>query len=235
MRSFNRDTRAKLSYNPTGLFFNIVIKKLFKKIAGKLRAFRAAATLIILLHLTSCTLTPVDPSLCVTGDCDAKMIFPITLDENGYYHVDLSWDQEYYPYFAVDVNASPIDPFYFYGDHPVASAEFDSDTSWIIGDSLVVREDYYKPFSEVWNSSGPLPHNLSNLTLSQFAGIKVNIAQGAPIYFSEKNNKFTTKRLLGPFPPTMEGDTITVYMKVYWDGGTEFEEKSHYMEKFIVE
>src|SRR6056300_1706051 len=158
MKSFNRDTRAKLSNNPTGLFINIVMLRLIKKIAGKLRAFRAAASLILLLALASCTKPLDDPTLCIPGYCDAEMVFPITLDENGYYHVDLDWDQEYYPYFAVDVNASPIDPFFFYGDHPVASAEFDSNTSWIIGDSLVVRQDYYQPFTGNWNSSGPLPH-----------------------------------------------------------------------------
>lgn len=234
MKSFKRDTRAKLSNNPTGLFINIVIFKLIKKIAGKLRAFRAAATLFIILTLASCT-KPSDPTVCITGDCNAEMIFPISIDENGFYHVDLSWDLEYYPYFAIDVNASPIDPFYFYGDHPVASAEFDSDTSWIIGDTLVVREDYYKPFTGTWNSSGPLPHYIGNLNLTQFAGIKVNVAQGSPIYFKEKDDKFTTKRLLGPFPPTMEGDTITVFMKVLWDAGADYVEKSHYMEKFIVE
>lgn len=204
------------------------------KINGLKSLPHIAVLLLMILVASSCTKTE-DPTVCITGDCDAEMIFPITLDENGYYHVDLDWNREYYPYFAIDVNASPIDPFYFYGDRPVASAEFDSDTSWIIGDTLVVRQDYFQPFTGNWNSNGPLPTFTNNLNLTQFAGIEVNVAQGSPIYFSEKNGDFTTKRILGPFPPMMEGDTITVYMKVLWDAGDNFVEKSHFSEKFIVE
>jgi len=204
------------------------------KSAGELRAFRAAAWPLLTLLALACS-KPSDPSVCITGDCNAEMVFPISLDENGYYHVDLSWDQEYYPYFSIDINASPIDPFYFYGDSPVASAEFDSNTSWIVGDTLVMRQEYYLPFTTPWNSNGPLPYYIGNLNLTQFAGIEVNVAQGSPIYFREKQGDFTTKRTLGPFPPTMEGDTITVYMKVTWDAGMESVTKSHFLEKFIVE
>ena len=140
------------------------------KSAGELRAFRAAAWPLLTLLALACS-KPSDPSVCITGDCNAEMVFPISLDENGYYHVDLSWDQEYYPYFSIDINASPIDPFYFYGDSPVASAEFDSNTSWIVGDTLVMRQEYYLPFTTPWNSNGPLPYYIGNLNLTQFAGI----------------------------------------------------------------
>ena len=32
------------------------------------------------------------------GGCDAKMVFKEEADENGYYHIYLDWDGEYYPW-----------------------------------------------------------------------------------------------------------------------------------------
>ena len=214
--------------------FIVELEEFIDKSAERLRAFRAAACLFLLLPAFSCSNEDLPP-VCITGNCDAEMVFPIAIDENGYYHVDLSWDQQYYPYFTLDINASPIDPFYFYGDHPVAQANFDSNTTWIIGDTLVVQQNYYEPFTSPWNSNGPLPSYVGDLYLTQFAGMEINIAQGSPVYFSSANGRFTTKRTLGPFPPHMEGDTITVYMQVFWDAGDLSVVKSNFSEKFIVE
>lgn len=214
--------------------FILELREFISKSAVRLRAFRAAACLILVLPALSCSKNDF-PSVCTTGYCDAEMVFPISIDENGYYHVDLSWDRQYYPYFTIDINASPIDPFYFYGDHPVAQATFDSNTSWIIGDTLVMQQNFYEPFTSPWNSNGPLPAYIGDINLSQYSGIEVNVAQGSPVYFSKKDGKFTTKRTLGPFPPAMEGDTITVFMKVYWDAGDMSVSRSNFLEKFIIE
>jgi hypothetical protein len=73
--------------------------------------------------------------------------------------------------------------------------------------------------------------------LDQFEGTIVPVIQkDTRIYFSDdENGAFTTKRTVGPFPPSLKGDTITVFMRVYWDGGYESQEKDHYIEKFIIE
>ena len=56
------------------------------------------------------------------------------------------------------------------------------------------------------------------------------------VYFSDDSNgEFTTKRTVGPIPPSLEGDTISVYMKVFWDAGLESIEKGNFIEKYIIE
>ena len=210
-------------------------KEFVDKSAGKLRAFRAAAWPILILTALSCT-KPSISTTCPTGDCTATIIFSEEIDENGYYHVPLDWEQEYYPYFSVNIQADPTSPEYYYGEGPVVTAQFDSDTAWIIGDTLVMKQAYYKPFSGEWTSTGgALPTHWKNLNLSQFAGTVVNIAQNTRIYFKKNGNKVVSKRMLGPFAPHLKGDTITIYMEVMWDAGDNSIIKSDYLEKFIVE
>jgi hypothetical protein len=222
------------------------LRRFISKSAGKLRAFRAAAWPILILTALSCTSNEdiyiaiteisIEEPVCQGGICDADVIFPIESDENGYYHVPLDWSREYYPYFSVDIEAIPTSPSYYYGDSPVVKARFNSDTTWVIGDTLVVKQDYFNPFDSEWTSSnGPLPTYSENLDLTQFKGIVVNVAQNTTIYFSKKGPKMYSKRLLGPFPPYMKNDTITIYMEVMWDAGDNSVIKSDYLEKFIVE
>lgn len=210
-------------------------KEFVNKSAGKLRAFRAAAWPILILTALSCTKSSIS-TVCPNGDCNASMIFPVEVDNNGYYHVPLDWNQEYYPYFTVEVEADTTNPEYHYAGDPVVTARFDSDTTWIIGDTLVVKQAYYKPFEGDWTSTGgALPTFFKNLNLNQFNGTVVNIAQNTHLYFSDKSGTLHTKRILGPFPPHMVGDTVTIFMEVRWSAGEDSIKKSDYIEKFIVE
>ena len=209
-------------------------KEFVVKSAGKLRAFRAAAWPILFLTALSCSKTSVTPT-CLDGDCNAKIIFAEQIDKNGYYHVKLDWQQEYYPYFDVHIEADITSPEYHYNGDPVVTAQFDSDTAWVIGDTLVMKQAYYKPFSGEWTSTGgPLPTHWKNLDLTQFSGTVVNIAQNTHIYFKQKGDKVISKRILGPFAPHLKGDTITIYMEVMWDAGDKSVIKSSFSEKFIV-
>ena len=210
-------------------------KEFVIKSAGKLRAFRAAAWPILILTSFSCT-PPSISTTCPTGNCNASIVFSEEIDENGYYHVPLDWNQEYYPYFSVDIQADPTSPEYYYNGDPVVTAQFDSDTAWVIGDTLVMKQAYYKPFSGEWTSTGgALPTHWKNLDLTQFAGTIINIAQNTHIYFKKEGPKVTSKRVLGPFAPHLKGDTITIYMEVMWDAGDNSIIKSDFLEKFIVE
>jgi hypothetical protein len=185
----------------------------------------------------SCEKEKVKPPLCPSGDCIANLILPSTPDQNGFYHMKLDWTRDFYPYFFVDIQASPTSPSYRYNELSVVTANFDSDTYWVIGENLVVQQSYYQPFSPetTYTNSSILPSQVTNLVLNQFAGIKVNVAPPTTVYFKHKGNIMVSRQGIGPFPPEMIGDTITLYMKVYWDGGSKSELRDDYSKKFIVE
>ena len=204
------------------------------KIAVQLRAFRAAAVTILIGLITSCSPEELVVNTCPDG-CDAQMVWNYEKDENGIYHVPLDWTGEYLPYFFIDVTASPTDELYHYNEEPVVEARFDSNTSWRIGDNLVISLPYYTPFGN-WTSTGlPLPAGWTDVNLTQYKGEVINIAQPTGIRFSEKNGQLTSRRYLGPFIPEMKNDTITVYMRVNWDAGDNSMVKDTYEQKFIVE
>ena len=177
------------------------------KIAVQLRAFRAAAVTILIGLITSCSPEELVVNTCPDG-CDAQMVWNYEKDENGIYHVPLDWTGEYLPYFFIDVTASSTDELYHYNEEPVVEARFDSNTSWRIGDNLVISLPYYTPFGN-WTSTGlPLPAGWTDVNLTQYEGEVINIAQPTGIRFSEKNGQLTSRRYLGPFIPEMKNDTI---------------------------
>ena len=202
-----------------------------KKISWGLALFCAAAIAV------SCQKDDLSPSyICTNGECDAAILFLMPPDLNGYYHVPLDWSREYLPYFSVDVRASQVIPEFRYNGESVVRANFDSDTSWIIGDSLVMTVPIFRPFTGDWNQTGsPLPVGWQDISLNQFEGIEVNIAQPTTIYFKKVGNAMQSKRVLGPFIPQMIGDTITVAMKIQWDAGIHSQTKEDYLAKLIVE
>lgn len=236
MEAFKRDTRIKLAHNPTGELIKIITPCLLRKIAVKLRAFRAAAWPLIFLTL-SCTKDELPP-LCPDGDCNAVITAPFQKDANGFYHAELDWSRDYLPYFTIDVDADKTDEWYWYNDQPAVSARFDTDTYFVLGDSIAFTIPLYQPYGGLETYSGfPIAVQDTIVYLNQFAGTIVPVVQNdTRIYFEEKDNgRFMTKRTVGPFPPELIGDTISIYMKVYWDGGSVFEEKDYYEEKFIIE
>ena len=80
--------------------------KLLDKISWQLCAFCAASAVLFF----SCTVDDLPSSPCIDGDCDAEMVLPGYLDENGYRHIDLDFTGEYLPWFQVDVFADKVLP-----------------------------------------------------------------------------------------------------------------------------
>ena len=200
-----------------------------------LRAFRAAASLFLLTALFSCEKEPVAPP-CETGDCNAYIESTFYKDSNGYYHAELDWNSEYYPYFSLDIHADKTSPEYWYNRESVVAAQFDTDSYFVLNDSVAFTISLYQPWQGLWTYDGtPIPYENTTIYLSQFEGTIVPVVQNTNIYFSDDEfGEFTTKRVVGPFPPTMIGDTISIFMKVQWDIGSIIE-KDHYVEKFIIE
>lgn len=182
----------------------------------------------LVMFIFSCS--PEEDNLYLPLDPEATMVFPSEQDENGYYHVDLDWNQEYYPYFSVDVVADKI-------ENSIVSARFDTDTYWVLGDSIAFSIPLYSPYNGLENYQGtPIPVRDTIIYLNQFQGTILPIVQNdTRIYFNENDNNYTSRRVVGPFPPELVGDTISLYMKVMWEFDNTFIEKEGYIEKFIVE
>lgn len=207
------------------------------KFSGSLLA--KLAFFALLAMLTSCSLDDNATPPCVTGECKANFYFPVEADSNGYYHIKLDWDSDYYPYFVLDVFATKVSQQYRYNDYSAVEAVFDSDTYWVIGDTLSYQVNSYNPFTGDYTYNGTLlPTSSKTVLLTQFAGMTVNIVQNSTIYFNdivEDPDLLYSKRVVGPFAPSTIGDTVTINMEVFWDAGSQSVLKNNYVEKFIVE
>ena len=185
-------------------------------------------------------------SVCLNNDCDVIFGFKnedgtnpnspddssyILPDNNGYYHVELNWDQRYWPRFMIDVYSNKLKEEWLINNEPFVTARFNSNKSWIIGDTLVYEVPLYKEFGGLSTSSGQMiPDTLSSVYLTQFEGIEVNVVQNTSIYFKDIGDYLFSRRLAGPFPPYFVEDTVSVIMDIQWA------EKVYktYEEKFII-
>lgn len=193
------------------------------------------AWFLILLLSLSCETEDPRPNPCISGVCDAKMFLPGEKDQNGYYHIKLNWNSDFMPYFFIQVVATEVIPEFRYNKVSVVSAKFDSDTFWTL-DGVTWREPLYNPFTSNRTSSGTwLPTEITELNIDFFKGIDINLAQGSEVYFHVKDELFYTKRSIGPIPPQLKGDTVTVYMDVFWDAGNYSVQRKDFFEKFIIE
>ena len=154
---------------------------------------------LMLAMFASCSKDDI-PQICYDGSCDATLELPGNIDSNGYYHIDLEWNGEYFPRFSIDIYADATDPYWWYNETPVAQANFYTDTTIDVGYDII----------PVVQSS------------------RVNLSS------RDKSNTLYGKRIVGPFPPEMKGDTIEVRAVIFWDAGINYKEKELFI-KFIVE
>lgn len=153
-----------------------------------------------LILLSSCSKEDIiEYNTCSDGECSAFLIFPTEKDINGYYHVDLEWDGEFYPRFDVLVDAATTNRDFWYNGSPVVQATFDTNTTW----------------------------NLQYDVLP--------VVQRTRIYLSSySSTRMQAKRIVGPIPPEMKGDTIQIMATVYWEAGQGTKGREIFA-KFIVE
>ena len=206
-------------------------------------------SLILLLLFQSCFNEDDKHSLCPNGDCDAKLVVNAPLDDNGYYHLDLDFSGDTYPRFNLYVEADDVDPFYYYNDIGVVQAAFESDTYWYLEGGLTVQMPLYQPFSGYYTQAGnPISVGDTIVTLDWFDSYPVPVIQETTIYLKKyfagsttqpadeyqptSLNRKWSKRIIGPLAPNIEGDTITIYGDVYWDGGSQ--SKSKILEQKII-
>ena len=195
-------------------------------------------------------------TICVTGNCTGALIVPgLEPDVNGYYHISFP-TSNYYPRFVLYVEASKVIEPCLYNKMAVVEATFDTDTYWIMGDSLSVVIPLYNKFTSLYTSpywNRPLPVGSDTVILNQYAGLIVPIVQtDTRIYLQEYfagNNyrnpdeykptdpdKFLwSKRIVGPISPLLKGDTATIFMKLGWDCGKDSIDDDRFVVKIVFE
>lgn len=163
---------------------------------------------------------------------NVKLYMNYPKDNNGYYHVTLDSNKEY-SYNNIFVEASKItNSRYIYNGASIIEGRFDSNSYWIIGENLVITLPLYNPFKSLYSSpyfTTPIPVGNKTITLSQFKNQIVPLIPETGIYFKEydyrmdeyepSSNNLWSKRIIGPIPYSMKGDTIKVYCEVFWECG----------------
>ena len=199
--------------------------------------------LLALLTL-SCTKPDDVSSPCLSGDCDARLILNYPQDENGYYHVDLDFDGEYYPRFNIYVEADDMHEEYQYNGMTVIEAKFDTDTYWNVDGDLNFSVPLYNPWLSLTTYNGTqIPVGSTDVTVSFLKGYVVPIVQrNTRIYLSddcfggceERPGKLYGKRIVGPISPQILNDTISVYGRVLWEAGSKYEVNDELVAKIII-
>lgn len=183
--------------------------------------------LLILLFLFSCVEQDVNTP-CI-GNCESWMTLKPVVWRKGYWYHKL---EGRYSYFPLYIESTDTNHKYQYNGVSVIEAWFDTNTYWELQDSLSITIPLYKGFGGLkagpyWDSV-PLSIKGKKVYLSQFEGYLVPLVQlDTRIYlqpFDSRNNEYTPvkgnlwgKKLIGPVPIEMMGDTVTIYSKVIWE------------------
>ena len=202
----------------------------------KPNVMRFTLFLFTLLAL-SCSKTDDISSPCMSGDCDARLILDYPQDTNGYYHVDLNFNAEYYPRFNIFVEADDLLPEYRYNGVSVIEGRFDTDTYWTVDGELNFKVPLYNPWLSLSQYNGtPIPINSKNVSLTFFDGIVIPVVQrDTRVYLQpSQKNKVIGKRIVGPISPTLVNDTITIFSEVFWEAGSKYEYKDDLFVKIII-
>ena len=202
------------------------------------------------------TITETDSLICVTGECQGLMVLEFDQDENGLYHVPLDLSGQYYPRFNLYVEGSKLIDECQYNSVSVVSSYFDTDTYWLLNDSVSFVLPLYNPWTSLYtNPSWDTPISIGDTTiiLSQFDGYPVPIVQkNVRIYLgeyfsgsdfqppdeyrpSDPDQYLWSKRIVGPIHPTLVGDTVTIYMEMIWDCGDRSISRNDFYTQIVLE
>lgn len=184
---------------------------------------------------------------CTSGDCNATLILNYPQDENGYYIVDLDFNEAFqlgfWPTFDVYIEADDINSQHrFYDGNRIVEAVFDSDTFWTSSNDIFTIPSYV-PFTDrsIYNDK-PITVGYKKLKISNFQTETICVAGEGKHMLKEKcegnikhkKGKLYTKREVGGIPVTYINDTISIYSKVVWVGDKKIELQSDLSAKVII-
>ena len=120
------------------------------------------------------------------------------------------------------------------GENGYYSVELDWDREYLPYFSIDLIASKVNPEYHYNGISAVSAELYSNATwILESSGLVVDVVQESSVYFSESGNNLRSRRVVGPFPPEMIGDTVTIHMEVFWDAGMN-SKILRYSEKFIV-
>ena len=193
---------------------------------------KQVTVLLSALVLFGCEKELQYPSPFTNGiEGQTKLTMNAPKDARGYYHFQFD-NTKSFNYTSVYAEATPVtNPRYLYNGVSVIESRFDTDTYWLF-DTLTVTIPLYSPFTSLYSSPyfrTPLPVGNRTVTLSQFANTMVPLVENYRTYFKKYDSRMDeyrpqgdmmwTKQLIGPIPASYKGDTIKVYVKVFWETG----------------
>ena len=120
------------------------------------------------------------------------------------------------------------------GENGYYSVELDWDREYLPYFSIDLIASKVNPEYHYNGISAVSAELYSNATwILESSGLVVDVVQESNVYFSESGKNLRSRRVVGPFPPEMIGDTVTIHMEVFWDAGMN-SKILRYSEKFIV-
>ena len=200
--------------------------------------------LILLVAVASCSKRVDYPSPFsnrLDGEFTVSMKVP--KDNNGYYHFQFNPSKDF-EYTNIYAEASPVtNERYLYNGISVIEGAFDSDSYWILGENIGVKIPLYNPFRSLYTSpyfTSPLPVGTRSIVLAQYKNSIVEVVPPTKVYFKKydsrmdeyipKGNNLWTKRIIGPIPKYMRGDTLRIYANIAWECGNyslTYPERTH--------
>lgn len=87
-----------------------------------------------------------------------------------------------------------------------------------------------------WYDGQPVVQaNFETDTYWQFQNDVIPVVQPNRVYLSRISGEFmSTKRVVGPIPPHLQGDTIMISSSCFWDAGENYIKKNYFL-KIILE
>jgi len=209
--------------------------------------------LILTLLFFSCE---KEEAVCSTGDCKGQMFLDYEQDSNGYYHVPLDWTGQYLPRFNIYVEGTKTNYRCQAAGNSIIYAYFDTDTYWALDENFAITIPLYNPWLGPYtdpNGNKLISLRDTTIVLSQFKGtlipiVQTNVRIMLKEYFSgsisrpadefkptDPEEYYWSKRIAGPIHPDLKSDTVSVYMQMIWDCGSDTETKNYGPIKIIFE
>lgn len=197
--------------------------------------------LLVLLFIFGCEKQSQEPIVnsaqkVENVNISSKIVLNYKKDSYGRYEIPLD---SLFTRFNIYVEANGLPDKYEYNGSSSISAQFDSSSFWVMGNSMSFTIPLYNPFTSLYSNkyyNNPIPVGSTTIILSQFNGTIVPIVQDTKVYLKEYRgpsinypgdeyvpsnsiNNYWSKRIVGPIPSSMKGKTATIYSKIFWDAG----------------